>query len=183
MGLSRGQQEAQRIAERVDQSVDFGAQSAFTAADRLIVIFFWAAPELSWWARTMVLSIIAYSLSASVARRSKRRFLGPTAEPLVGVLPIAKPLRQVAPRNSGAVAVEHRFDESAVVVGGDAHITGLAGQQVLDSLSLVIAKCISVRGSALFQADSPWVTQTVVKADSFYYTIPCVYSFYVQPSK
>ena len=73
MGLSRGQQEAQRIAERVDQSVDFGAQSAFAAADRLIVIFFWAAPALCWWARTMVLSIIAYSLSASVARCSKRR--------------------------------------------------------------------------------------------------------------
>jgi hypothetical protein len=40
-------------------------------------------------------------------------------------------------------------------VGGDAHITGLAGQQVLDSLPLVIAKCISVHGSARFQADSP----------------------------
>src|ERR1700756_806794 len=61
-------------------------------------------------------------------------FVGPTAEPLVGVLPIAKPLRQVAPRNSGAVTVEHRFDESAIVVGGDADITGFAGQQVLDSL-------------------------------------------------
>ena len=75
-------------------------------------------------------------------------FLGSTAEPLVGVLPIAKPLRQVAPRNSGAVAVEHRFDEAAIAVGGDADITGLAGQQVLDSLPLVIAKCISVHGSA-----------------------------------
>ena len=73
MGLSRGQQEAQRIAEGVNQSVDFGAQSALAAADRLIVIFFWGAPALCWWARTMVLSIIAYSLSASVARCSKRR--------------------------------------------------------------------------------------------------------------
>jgi hypothetical protein len=35
----------------------------------------------------------------------------------VRVLPVAKPFRQVAPRNSGAVAVEHRFDESAIVVG------------------------------------------------------------------
>jgi hypothetical protein len=40
MGLSRGQQEAQRIAERVDQSMDFSAQSAFAAADRLIIVFF-----------------------------------------------------------------------------------------------------------------------------------------------
>jgi hypothetical protein len=110
-------------------------------------------------------------------------FIGPAAEPLVGVLPVAKPFRQIAPRNSGAVAVEHRFDESAIVVGGDADITGFAGQQVLDSLPLVIAKCISVHGSALFQADSSWITQTVVKVDSFYYTVSSVDSFYVQPSK
>ena len=81
-------------------------------------------------------------------------FLGPAAEPLVRVLPVAKPFRQVAPRNSGAVAVEHRFDEATIVAGGDADITGSAGQPVLDSLPLVIAKCISVHGSALFQADS-----------------------------
>jgi hypothetical protein len=68
-------------------------------------------------------------------------------------------------------------------VGGDADITGFAGQQVLDSLPLVIAKCISVHGSALFQADSSWITQTVVKVDSFYYTVSSVDSFYVQPSK
>ena len=43
IGLSWGQQEAQRVAERVDQSVDFGAQSALAAADRLIVIFFGCA--------------------------------------------------------------------------------------------------------------------------------------------
>ena len=54
--------------------------------------------------------------------------IGPAAEPPVGVLPVAKPFRQVAPRNSGAVAVEHCFDESAIVVGGDADITGFAGQ-------------------------------------------------------
>ena len=53
---------------------------------------------------------------------------------------LATAFRQIAPRNSGAVAVERRFDESAIVVGGDADITGFAGQQVLDSLPLVIAK-------------------------------------------
>src|SRR5262249_55165368 len=41
MGLSRGQQEAQRIAERVDQSMDFGAQSALATANCLIIVFFW----------------------------------------------------------------------------------------------------------------------------------------------
>jgi hypothetical protein len=58
----------------------------------------------------------------------------------VRVLPIAKLFRQIAPRNSGAAAVEHRFDASAIVVGGDADMTGFARQKVLDSLPLVVAK-------------------------------------------
>ena len=90
---------------------------------------FLGAPALCWWARTMVLSIIAYSLSASLARCSNTcchtPLLGPAAEPAVGVLPVAKAFRQVAPRNSGAVAIEHRFDESAVVLSGDADIARL----------------------------------------------------------
>ncbi len=36
------------------------------ASNRLVLTSFWA-PALCWWARTMVLSIIAYSLSASAA--------------------------------------------------------------------------------------------------------------------
>ena len=66
--LAAGQEEVDRVAQRVDQGVDLGAQSAARAADRLVLaIFFWA-PALCWWARTTVLSIIAYSLSASAAR-------------------------------------------------------------------------------------------------------------------
>jgi hypothetical protein len=41
MDLSLGKQEALRIAEPVDESVDLGAQSALAATDRLIIIFFW----------------------------------------------------------------------------------------------------------------------------------------------
>jgi hypothetical protein len=74
--------------------------------------------------------------------------MGPASKPLVGVLPVAKPFRQIAPRNSGAVAVEHRFDEAAIVMSGDADITRFAGQPVLDSLPLVIAKGVSVNRSA-----------------------------------
>jgi len=39
--LPRGQQESQRVAECVDQGVDFCAQPAAALADRLVVIFFW----------------------------------------------------------------------------------------------------------------------------------------------
>jgi hypothetical protein len=40
VGLSRGQEEAQRIAEGIDQRVDFCAQPALAAANCLVVIFF-----------------------------------------------------------------------------------------------------------------------------------------------
>lgn len=67
MGLSAGQMETNRIAEGINQGVDFRAQSTARPADRLVNAGFFWAPALCWWARTMVLSIIAYSLSASAA--------------------------------------------------------------------------------------------------------------------
>src|SRR5271167_531206 len=39
--LSWGEQKAQRVAERVDQGMDLGGQSALAAANGLIIIFFW----------------------------------------------------------------------------------------------------------------------------------------------
>jgi hypothetical protein len=39
--LPGGQQKSQRVAERVDQGMDFRAQPAATVAERLVVIFFW----------------------------------------------------------------------------------------------------------------------------------------------
>ena len=43
MGLPRSQEEGQRISKGVDHGVDFGAQSAFAAPDRLVfAVFFWA---------------------------------------------------------------------------------------------------------------------------------------------
>ena len=48
MGLAWGKEKAERIAERIDQGVDFGAQSALAAPDRLVfAVFFWA-PALCW---------------------------------------------------------------------------------------------------------------------------------------
>src|SRR3984885_451722 len=68
MGFARGQKEGEWIAKGVNQGVDFGAQPAVAGPDRLVLASFFWAPALCWWARTMVLSIIAYSLSASAAR-------------------------------------------------------------------------------------------------------------------
>lgn len=71
-GLARGQREFYRVAERIDQGVDLGGQSAAGSADGLLAVFF-RAPALCWWARTMVESIIMYSLSWSLANILKIR--------------------------------------------------------------------------------------------------------------
>jgi hypothetical protein len=62
VGLSRRQHQFDRIAQSVDQRVDFGRQSTAGSTDRLPAVFF-RAPALCWCARTMVASIIMYSLS------------------------------------------------------------------------------------------------------------------------
>src|SRR5438876_4774147 len=77
MGLARGEEEGKRIAQGIDQAMDFSVQSAFAAPDRLVFAGFFWAPALCWWARTMVLSIMAYSLSASAANISNTFFHTP----------------------------------------------------------------------------------------------------------
>ena len=77
MGFAWGQKETEWVAQSVNQRVDFGAQAAVAGPDRLVrAAFFWA-PALCWWARTVVLSIIAYSLSASAASISNTLFHTP----------------------------------------------------------------------------------------------------------
>src|SRR3954462_14037611 len=71
--LPRREGGAGRVAERVDQGVNLRAQAAAAAPDRLVAAPFLIAPALCWWARTTVLSIIAYSLSASPAKCRKTR--------------------------------------------------------------------------------------------------------------
>ncbi len=49
--------------------------------------------------------------------------LGPASEPSMDILPTAKALGQLAPRNSGAIAIEDRFDKATVVLGGGADVS------------------------------------------------------------
>ena len=44
--FTAGQEEAERIAERIDQCMDLGAQSAARAPDRLVLAGFFLAPAL-----------------------------------------------------------------------------------------------------------------------------------------
>ena len=46
MGLARCQQEAQRIAQRIDKRMYLGAQPAFAAPDGLVFAVFFCAPAL-----------------------------------------------------------------------------------------------------------------------------------------
>jgi len=46
MGLARRQDEAQRIAQRIDKRMNLGAQPAFAAPDRLVYAVFFCAPAL-----------------------------------------------------------------------------------------------------------------------------------------
>jgi hypothetical protein len=70
----------------------------------------------------MVLSIIAYWFMAIGGQVLKDTLpdagFGPAAEPPVRILPVAEALRQVAPRYSRTVPVQHRLDKPTIVLGG-----------------------------------------------------------------
>ena len=90
---------------RVRPRHESGAQSAARAPDCLVLTSFFWAPALCWWARTMVLSIIAYSLSASAARcwniRSQTPLLAQRLNRIWDLCPLTEPLRQIAPWHPG----------------------------------------------------------------------------------
>ncbi len=79
VGLSWREMKSHWIAQRIDRGVNLGTQPASAAPDGLLVRIPPFAPALCWWARTMVASIMAYSLSASCARASKTRCHTPRA--------------------------------------------------------------------------------------------------------
>ena len=70
--LTRRQHQFDRIAQGINKRMDFGRQSPAGSPNGLRAVFF-RAPALCWWARTMVASIIMYSLSGSLANSLKMR--------------------------------------------------------------------------------------------------------------
>lgn len=69
MRLSWSEMKPGWITQRVTGGVDFRGQATLAASDSFLRLVPPFAPALCWWARTMVESIIAYSLSGSSARR------------------------------------------------------------------------------------------------------------------
>lgn len=72
-GLAGRQGEGNGMAQRSDQGMDLGGQSASRTSAGLVLAPFFRAPALGWWARTMVASSILYALSRSCANVLKTR--------------------------------------------------------------------------------------------------------------
>ena len=69
--LSAGEAQRQRVAQGVDDDMNFGRQTTTRSSYGLVETPFFRAPALCWWALTIVASIIAYSLSGSSANALK----------------------------------------------------------------------------------------------------------------
>ena len=116
------EEEVERIAQGIEQSVDFGAQSAFPAPDRLAFAVFLGA-------RTVLMGmydgavdhgVLIVSLSSQKLKHPlPHAALGPAQEASVDLGRIAKALRRFPPREARSVAVENGFNEQPVVPGRD----------------------------------------------------------------
>ena len=71
----------------------------------------------------------------------------PSAEAAMHVDRVTEAFGQVAPGNAGAITIQDRLDEQAIVRRGHADGARAAGQPVLDPVPLVIAESISVHRS------------------------------------
>src|SRR5215471_3121271 len=69
--------------------------------------------------------------------------LRPPTEALVDDLPIAKALREIAPKSE-----ENRLDEQSVIRRGASHMAFAAGQKILDPIPLIVAQSIASHPSA-----------------------------------
>jgi hypothetical protein len=65
--------------------------------------------------------------------------LGPSAEALVDDLPIPETLRQVAPRDTRPISVQHRINEQSIVGRGAADMALASRQKILDPIPLIVA--------------------------------------------
>src|ERR671920_2300539 len=77
------------------------------------------------------------------------------AEAGMDLVPVAEALWQITPRNTSTVAVEHRLDKQAIVLGRDADMAFAAGQEVLDPFPLIIAQSIAAHRAAPFGQAKP----------------------------
>jgi hypothetical protein len=87
----------------------------------------------------------------------------PSIEALIDNLPIAKALRQIAPRDTGSKSEENRFDEQSIIRRSASDMAFAAGQKILDPIPLIVAQPKASHPSAPPQADRLRVTQLLIR--------------------
>ena len=74
--------------------------------------------------------------------------LGPTAEPPMHANTITKALREIAPRQTCTITVEHRLDKQPVVLRRRSHMARPPRQKVLNPLPLIVPEAVASHQSA-----------------------------------
>ena len=102
-----------------------------------------------------MLSIMAYSLSASLASISNSFFHTPLLaqrEKRVCIL-IGSPKRsgKIPPGDAGPITVNHRLYKQPIVLGRYPHMPFTSGQNILDPVPLIVPKGVAAHLSALNQ--------------------------------
>lgn len=62
-----------------------------------------------------------------------------TAHAPVDVLPVAKTLRKIAPRDAGPIAIKDRLDKQTIVPCRTSDMPLASGQKVLDPIPLIVS--------------------------------------------
>ena len=139
------------VAEGVHQGVDLGAQSALAAAECLIFIFFWRAGAVLMSPHdrgvdhgVLVVGVGSQGFENLLPNTTRR----PAGVARMDLLPVAEPLRKIAPGNARPVPVKHSLDEQTIVLGCHPDVALTARQQVLDPIPLVVAQAVAAHRSA-----------------------------------
>src|SRR5215469_4252156 len=112
-----------------------------------------AGGRARWWRRSSCIVVVITRQQLENALENAA--LRPPIEALVDDLPIAKTLREIAPRDTSSKSEENRFDEQSVVRRSPSHMAFAARQKILDPIPLIVAQPIASHPSAPPQADCP----------------------------
>jgi hypothetical protein len=140
VGLSRGEQQFDGIAQGIDEGMDF-VVSPRRIGRSLVRRFF---------SRTGAVRMCAHDGGVNhhvfivmVARQQlenafENSALRPSAETLVDDFPIAETPRKITPWNAGSIPVQNRLDEQPIIRRRAADMAFAARQKILDPIPLVV---------------------------------------------
>jgi len=135
--LTPRQKERERIAQRVDKRVDFGAQSAVARPDRLVLPRFFSVGAMLVSPHDRGINLCEFVVG--IDRKSLEQLFpnpafGPAGIARMNPDRFIKLLRQISPRNAGPIMVEDRFHKKPIVLGRDL----TARQNTRDPIPLIV---------------------------------------------